>query len=549
MKKYIAGLACTAAFGSMISAAGAIEASPPAEPGERRISLAYITDVHAQLEPHPELFWHDGKEEYVREAGGLSRIATVFKDLRKQRPGEVLFIDGGDTIQGSGPAAWTDGKVVVEPMNALGLDVAIPGNWSVAYGADAWKKRSSEFNYKIIAANMADAAGKPLFDPYVIKEINGVRVGIIGFTEPDIPVRQPPYMSDGLEFQNREVLQPLIDELRQTKDVDVVVVVSHIGLPRAVGLADTLKGVDVMLSADSHERTYEPIIRGNTWVVEAGAFGSFVGVLDIAVNAKNEITSRAWRLMELRPEYFAEDTEVKQIVADALAPHRERMNQVIGYTNGWLARYQVLNTSIDNIVADSIRLATGADIGLSNGYRFAPPTAPGPITEADLWTWLPIDLQLQAGVASGSQMQKYWEKELENVFSEDPQRLFGGWLPRVSGLAVQFRKQAKAEHRVENMLVNDQPLDPAKTYRVAAGHSPGAPDGNIHRVASCQLVRKLEASTHDAVRNYLKTHSPILAEGEPNVRCIDCPGVIRSQYLEKMTATATGEAQASASSH
>lgn len=535
MLKLYPALMAALAIGSLLAPAHASQKAPDTitSTAQRRVSLGYITDVHAQLEPHPELFWRDGKEEYVRDVGGLSRIATVFNELRTQRPGEVLFIDGGDTIQGSGPAAWTDGQVVVDPMNALGLDFAVPGNWSVVYGADAWKKRAAEFDYKMLAANMADEKGELLFDPYAIKEINGVRLGIIGFTEPDIPVRQPPYMSDGLKFQNTEVLQPLIDELRQEKKVDIVVLVPHIGLPRAVGLADKLQGVDIILSADSHERTYDPIIRGDTWIVEAGSFGSFVGLLDVTVDSQNRITNRSWRLIELRPEYFPEDPEVKQVVEKALAPHRDRMNQVIGYTNSWLSRYRVLNTSIDNIVADAIRQATGADIGLSNGYRFAPPTAPGAITEADLWTWLPIDLQLKAGVASGEQMQKYWEKELENVFSQDPERLFGGWLPRISGLNVQFRKQSAPDQRVERLLVNNEPIQADKMYRIAAGHSPGAPAANIHRVPGCQLIRKMEASTHDAVRKYLQTHSPILSERDSHVRCIDCPGIIRSQYLEE----------------
>lgn len=534
MKRFLTATVGILTVWNLLGVAFAVDAGSTAikETGERRISLAYINDVHAQLEPHPELFWHDGKEEYVRNAGGLSRIATVFKELRAQRPGEVLFIDGGDTIQGSGPAAWTQGKVVVEPMNALGLDLAIPGNWAVAHGPEAWKQRVREFNYEMIAANMADDSGKLLFEPYTLREINGVKIGFIGFTEPDIPVRQPPYMSEGLKFPGTEVLQPLIDELREVKKVDMVVIVSHIGLPKAVGLADSLKNVDVILSADTHERTYEPIIRGDTWIVEAGAFGSFVGLLDITVDSQNRITKRSWRLIELRSELFPEDPEIKRVVGLALAPHRERMNRVIGYTNVWLARYRVLNTSIDNVVAEAIRRTTGANIALSNGYRFAPPTAPGAITEADLWTWLPIELKLKIGLASGQQMQAYWKKELENVFSKDPTRLFGGWLPRISGLTVQFRKDSVPEKRLQALLLEGQPLEADKMYRIAAGNRPGAPEDSIHRVVGCQIIRKVEATTHDAVRSYLRTHSPISSEGDSNVRCIDCTDVIRSQYLE-----------------
>lgn len=82
----------------------------------------------------------------MRGVGGFSRIATVFNRLRAEHPNELLFIDGGGTIQGSGPSAWTEGRVVAEPMNALGLDPAIPGNRSVACGASAWKVGAAEFN-------------------------------------------------------------------------------------------------------------------------------------------------------------------------------------------------------------------------------------------------------------------------------------------------------------------------------------------------------------------------------------------------------------------
>lgn len=535
MKHIITHLSCTAlAIGQFTPAL----AKPTDPSGDRRVSIAYVADIHAQIEPKPELFWADGKEDYVRDAGGLSRIATVFNELRAQRPEEMVFIDGGDTIQGSGPAAWTEGKVVVEPMNAIGLDVAIPGNWSVAYGAAAWKTRSAEFNYKMVAANMADDAGNQLHDPYVIREINGVRMGIIGFTEPAIPTRQPPFMSEGLGFQGAEVLQPLIDELRNEKNADLIVVATHIGLPKAVSLAESLVGVDIMLSSDTHERTYDPIIRGDTWIVEPGAFGSFVGLLDIHVNADNEITDRSWRLIELRPELFPEDPEVKKIVDQALAPHRERMNRVIGHTNVWLARYAVLNTSIDNVITDAIRSKTGADIALSNGFRFAPATAPGAITEADLWTWLPVNLQLKTGQASGAQLLEYWENEFENVFSSDPERLFGGWLPRISGLKVEFNRDAAPGERLRQLIFDGAPIDPDQSFSITAGHRPGAPEHMIHRVPKCEMIRKVEQTTHDAVRTYLNNHSPILNEGAGNVRCLDYSGIIRSQYLESMDVSA-----------
>lgn len=501
------------------------------KPVNRNVSLIYINDIHAQLEPHPELFWSGEKEEYVRNAGGMSRIATVFKELRAQQPGELVFIDGGDTIQGSGPAAWSKGQAVVDPMNALGLDLAIPGNWEVVYGAPALKQLSGAFNYPIIAANMLEEeSGAPVFDPYLIKEVNGLRIGFIGFTEPAIKTRQPPFMSDGLAFQAKEVLQPLIDKVRNEHKVDLVVLITHIGLPKAIALADELEGEDIILSADTHERTYEPIVRNGAWIVEAGAFASFVGKLDLTFNAEGKLIDRAWRLIELRPELFPEDPEMKQIVDASLAPYRERMNRVIGHTNVWLARYAVLNTSMDRVITDAIRKVTGADVALSNGFRFAPPTAPGAITEADLWTWLPIDMDLKTGLVSGQQLIDYWETELENVFSSDPDRLFGGWLPRISGMEVHFKKSAVGGGRVLAAMVGEKPIDADHLYTLAAGKSLGAPESNIHRVPGCQHIRTLPMTTHQAVERYLAGESPVRLDGLSNIRCIDHQGEIRSQF-------------------
>ncbi len=522
-------------------------ASPrgPGGPGEtdRRttISIAYVSDVHAQIEPHAELFWDERGERRVRDAGGLARIATVLRRLREERPDRVLFVDGGDTIQGSGPAAWTEGTVVIEPTNALGYDLGVPGNWSVAYGKDALLERAAELDHPLVAANMLHAdSEEPVFERYVIHELGGVRVGVIGFTDPDIPRRQPPHLSGGLAFVGPEVLQPLVDELRTERDVDVVILATHIGLPKAIGLAERLDGLDVVLSADTHERTYEPIVRGDTWIVEPGAFASFVGVLDITVE-RGEVVDRDWRLVELLPDRFPEDPAVRGVVDAALAPHRERMDRVIGHTDTWLARYRVLNTSLDTLIADAIRAETGADVAVSNGFRFAPPTEPGPITVGDLWTWLPLRLELKTGLTTGAELWDYWERELEHVFSPDPERLFGGWLTRVSGMRLTCDTTAPSGRRLRELTLAGEPLEAEAVYRVAAGHRAGAPADRVHRIAGCTDTRRLGITTHDAVERFLAEHSPIRIVDDRRVRCVVVDGVMRSQTLGPLHRETEGE--------
>lgn len=511
----------------------AVVAAPTAIAGESEpvsISLVYMADLHAQLEPHAELFWHEGKDE-TATAGGIARIATAVEAIRRERPGGVLFMDAGDTIQGSAAAAWTEGEAVVAPVNALKLDLGIPGNWEVVYGARVMGERAGEFRHPTIAANLRDAESKKLvFPPYLIKVVGGVRIGVIGFTDPDVPERQPPSYSKGLAYDGAEVLPPLIDELRRKEKADVVVLLTHVGLPKSIRLAETLKGVDFVLSGDTHERTYEPIVRGETWVVESGSFGSFLGRLDVTVRG-GKVVDRKWQLVELRADRFSEDPEAKRVVDESLAPVRSKLARVIGHTQAPLMRYNVVETSLDDVLSDALREAAGAEIGLSNGFRFSPPTPAGPIREADLWDWYPISTRLKVGKVKGRQLRAFWERELEHVFASDPEKLFGGWVPRPSGMTVRFAAHAPEGCRVREIRVGGEPLEEEREYTLVACEREGDEPDKLCRIPHVKDARVLGLDAHEAVRQYLSRHSPLAAPEGKRVVAVDLPSVVRSQVF------------------
>ncbi|WP_435007944.1 bifunctional metallophosphatase/5'-nucleotidase [Tundrisphaera lichenicola] len=514
----------------LFAALGGLPRLAEASDGPEPISLVYIADLHAQLEPHAEFFWRGGRDETVM-AGGVSRIASAVDVIRKERPGRVLFMDAGDTIQGSAAAAWTEGKAVVPPMNALKLDLGIPGNWEVVYGGKVLEDRAGEFHHPLIAANLRDAASKRLvFPPYLIKEVGGVRIGVIGYTDPDVPERQPPSYSQGLAFDGAEVLPPLIDELRGKQEVDVVVLLTHIGLPKSIRLAETLKGVDFVLSGDTHERTYEPIVRGETWVVEPGSFGSFLGRLDFAFE-DGKIVDRRWELVELRADRFAEDPAVERVVEQTLAPIRGGLDKIIGRSETPLMRYNVVETSLDDVLSDALREAAGTEIGLSNGFRFSPPLVAGPIRESDLWDWYPITTKLKVGQVTGRQLRAFWERELEHVFAEDPTKLFGGWLPRPSGMTLQFVAHAPQGHRVREIRVHGEPLEDDRAYSLVACEREGDDPDKLCRIPNVRDPRVLGLDAHQAVRQYLAEHSPLPAPAGGRVVALDLPPVVRSQVL------------------
>jgi 2',3'-cyclic-nucleotide 2'-phosphodiesterase (5'-nucleotidase family) len=496
----------------------------------RTITLAYVADLHGQLESHPELFWSGDRDE-LTTAGGVARIATAIRQIRDERPGGVLFLDAGDTIQGSAAAAWTEGRAVIPAMNALGLDLALPGNWEVVYGKAAMLARAEESRHPWIAANVRDAAtGERVFAPYLVREIDGVKVAVIGFTDPDVPERQPPTYSRGLRFEPADVLPALVEEVRSTERPDLVVLLTHVGLPKAVALAERLEGVDVILSGDTHERTYRPIVRGDTWVVEPGGFGSFLGRLDVTV-AGGKVVDRRWELIELRADRFAEAPDVKAIVAETLAPLRDRLDRVVGASREPLVRYDVVETNLDAMLSDALREASGAEVALSNGFRFAAPTLAGPIRERDLWDWYPITTKLKTGRVTGRQIRAFWERELENVFAADPTKLFGGWVPRPSGLAIRFEAHAPKGRRVRSITVDGRPLDDDRLYTIVACEREGDAPDKVCRIPDVADANVLDLDAHEAVRRYLAKHNPLEAPAMGRVVADDLPPRVRSQVL------------------
>jgi sulfur-oxidizing protein SoxB len=505
-------------------------ASTAATNPQKKITFAFFADIHGQLEEHPEMYWSSGKDEIV-PAGGVARIAKLMKEIRAANPEGTITLDLGDTIQGSGHVVMSEGGTMIEPINALELDYWLPGNWEVIYGKKVLLETSSRLKAPAIAANMRDAATKELlFKPYVIQQAHGLKIALIGFTDPDVPLRQPPSFSEGIRYEETDILQPLVDEVRKKEKADIVVLMTHIGLPKAVALAETLTGVDAILSADTHERTEKPIIRGNTWIVEAGAFGSHLGKLDLTVE-NGRITRRDWQLIELRASHYAEDGEVKDLVQKSLAPYRENFNRIIGRTSRPLSRYAPVETSADAVLADALLAAGGTEIALSNGFRFAYPIDQGDIIENDLWNYYPINSRLKTGKVTGTQLRQFFERELENVFSKNTKRLFGGWVPRPAGITFSFYAKKLEGQRIVEMQVNGQTVEAARAYTITSCEREGDAETTLCRIRDVAEVKLLEVDAHAAVRKYLKDRSPVNM-GQPNrVIPLDISATVRSQFI------------------
>jgi 2',3'-cyclic-nucleotide 2'-phosphodiesterase (5'-nucleotidase family) len=508
-----------------------------------KITLLHTADIHSQLLTHDEFFVENGKNVF-KKRGGFATLKTMINTIRNQNKSNTLLIDGGDCFQGSGVAAMSQGRAIVPLMNNIGYDIMLPGNWEVVYGKEMMMKDMFAYDGVKVCANMYhktndELNGDLIFPPYYIKYIGGIKLGFIGYNDPLTPKRQSPAYSDGIQFTLPESnVAKYIKILREYEKCDMVFLLTHMGLAQQVGLANIpeVKGVDYILGADTHERVRTPIQGLHTKVTEPGAFGSFIAQMDIVIE-NGKIKDHTYQLHDVDPSLYKEDEEMKRLVDKAREPYKNELNRVIGKTKTPLMRYYVIETPMDNFITDAIMWKFKPDIALSNGFRFCPPLVPDPKTgEAEitvdfLWNMLPVDSEAKTGKITGKQLLGWMEKELQNAFAKDPGKRFGGWVVRFKGMEVNFTIGKEAGKRVNWIKVDGKPLDLEKIYSFVACERDGDPDTTICRVEGVSEPKRLGATLHSVIEEYLKIHSHIAPKLEGRCTATDAPNTLLTQLM------------------
>lgn len=481
-----------------------------------KITILQTADIHGQLDPHSELFW-ENEEIVFKERGGLAQIKTLFDREREKNPGRTLVVDGGDLIQGSGYVAFSEGEVMADVIKNMKYDVLVPGNWEVIYGKNKMLEVYEKFDTPTIVQNMFhENSNENLYPSYLVKEIDGVRLGFIGINDPDVPIRQNPIFSEGIEFTPvDDSVKKLIDQIKVEERIDVMFLITHIGIYKQVTLANNpiAENVDYILGNDTHERVREMIQGKYAKVTEPGAFGSFVGKLNLYF-VDGKLVKDDYELMDVDPEVYAADPQIQAIINKNKAPYKENLETIVGYTNTPMYRYLTVENPMDNLITDAARWKTGADIAISNGFRFGNPIVPengepAAITRANLWNLMPVNEPVKTGKANGKQIKMWLEKEMHNAFAQDATERFGGWLVRFSGMKVEFNSQNEKNQRIKSVEINGEPIDENRYYTISACKRPGDPEDVLCRMPNVIAVETKEYTIHEVVEEYLKLHSPI----------------------------------------
>ena len=336
-----------------------------------------------------------------------------------------------------------------------------------------------------------------IFPPYHIWHSNGVKIGFIGYTDPLVPLRQSPNYSKGIIYTKpEENLAHYVDVLRNQEQCAAVMVIAHLGLSQQLHLANQpeCNGVDYILGGDTHERVRKPIVCKYAKVVEPGAFGSFVGKLQLSFK-DGKLIDDQYSLDEVDASIYKADKQMTSLINQYEQPFANQIYKVAGYSTIPLYRYFVVENPIDTLILNALKWKLPeTDIVLSNGFRFCPPrTSPDstgniPITEGFIFDMLPVDSTVRTGAVTGKQLLDWLEKELNNVFAKDAVERFGGWVIKFKGMTVKFEAFAEKGNRVKEVKVGGTLLDINKSYSICACERDGDPADMLCRMRNVKTA-------------------------------------------------------------
>ena len=508
---------------------------------DETVSILQTTDVHCQIHPHDELFWEENQIKF-RKTGGYAQLATYFEKLRKKNPNTFLM-DTGDMFQGSELSVKTTGEAFVPILNALNYDLFLPGNWEVIYGKRKMQTLMGALNAPKICANLyhdlgEGKRGELVFQPYHIWHVAGVKIGFLGYTDHLVPLRQSPNYSKGIVYTKpEENLAYYVDVLKNQEQCQFIAIIGHLGLSQQINLANLpeCEGVNYILGGDTHERVRKPIQCKYAKVVEPGAFGSFIGKLDLTIK-NGKVIADSYSLLEVKESELKPNKQVLELIKEKEHIYEKDINKIVGYSTIPLYRYFVVENPIDTLIVDALKWKfPEINIALSNGFRFCPPrstrdeTGNVPIHNGFIYDMLPVDSTVRTGVVTGQQLKDWLEKELNNVFAKDASKRFGGWVIKFKGMKVDFRAFDSLGNRVESILVDEKPLDLLAEYSVLACERDGDPDDVLCRMKNVRHAKNTKFTLHQVMLEYLAVNSPVTPTPPMHARVLDAPQNLLTQ--------------------
>jgi sulfur-oxidizing protein SoxB len=409
--------------------------------------------------------------------GGMDRMATLVKAIRAERGAErVLLLDGGDALQGSYTALETKGADMISVLEALGVE-ATTGHWEFTLGEARTSElfggldRPGSARMAFLAGNVRDTEfEEPVFPSFKLFERGGFSVAVIGQAFPYTRIANPRWMMPRWSFGIREwELRRSVAEVREL-GAQVVVLLSHNGFDVDAKLAGRVEGIDVILTAHTHDALPAPVRVGNTLLIASGSHGKFLSRLDIEVG-DGRVKDVRHGLIPVLADAITPDPEMAALIGTIRAPHEAMLATELAQTDGLLYRRGTFAGTLDDLICDALLNVREAEIALSPGFRWGGTLIPGaPVTWEDVYNATAITYPAAyRSLMTGETIKAILEDVADNAFNPDPYYQQGGDMVRVGGMGYTINVDAAIGQRITgmHMLGSGAPIEADKEYRVA----------------------------------------------------------------------------------
>ncbi|CAM3598193.1 5'-nucleotidase C-terminal domain-containing protein [Marinicrinis lubricantis] len=477
-------------------------------PDFKIITVFATADIHAHLEPYKPA----GSEN---EIGGLAKMSHVIDQMREVQP-NTLLIDAGDAPYNTNIGNLTEGAATIEIMNEMQYDAMVLGNHDFDFPFDVLERNAGDAQFPFLSANTRYNGEQPDFlKSSIIKEIDGIRIGIIGVTDDQSHHFTHPKNVEGITFQDHfEAAQNTVSAIQD--ETDIIIALSHLhGDNRQ--LPTEVSGIDIEIGGGQDIVAYPEQI-GDTWLISPGKHAETLNQINLQfLNGEMIGLNFAHLFMTYNLE---QDAAVTNIIDRHLEEIGGKMNEVVGKTltplDGERQTVRLKESNLGNAIADSLVDLTGADIALQNGGGVRASIDEGDITLEEIYTVLPFDNTVVMVEASG---QTIWDA-LEHSVSSYPSA--AGSFLQVSGLSYTFDAAKEPGSRLVEVLVDGEPIELTKMYKVAANDflTGGGDHFDMLKDETTELL-KTKHFLRDAFTEYLQSHGTIEPQLEQRIHILN----------------------------
>ncbi|KHA53383.1 bifunctional metallophosphatase/5'-nucleotidase [Sulfitobacter geojensis] len=468
MKRFLTSVA---AFGLMAGGAAA----------DYQLTILHTNDFHARFEPISKYDGPCSAEDNGEGKcfGGSARLMSAITEARS-RTNNAILVDGGDQFQGTLFYTYYKGALAAEMMNQMGYDAMTVGNHEFDDGPEVLKGFMDAVEFPVLMSN-ADVSAEPLLADKLAKstiiERGGEKLGLIGLTPEDTHELASP--GDNITFSDPvAAVQGEVDRLT-AEGVNKIIVLSHSGYGVDQKVAAETTGVDVIVGGHSNtllSNTNDrasgpyPTMVGDTAIVQAYAYGKFLGELNVTFDDAGNITEAKGEPLVMDAE-VAEDEGTVARIAEAAAPLEEIRNKVVAQTDeaigGDRAVCRAQECTMGNLIADAMLARVkdqGIDIAIQNSGGIRASIEAGEVTMGEVLTVLPFQNTLSTFQVTGAVLLE----ALENGVSQVEEG--AGRFPQVAGMTYAFDGKLEAGSRISDVTVGGAPLDMDKVYGVVSNN-------------------------------------------------------------------------------